>query len=230
MLNYEKEIEPIEGLITKKEALFLYEQARKVNGDEAIVEIGSFEGKSTVCLGQGAQDGGGAMVYAVDPHVGSWEHRLLLDEIDTFEKFKENIERTGLEEVVVPVKMKSGKAGKRFEGRVGLLFVDGAHKLSNVKQDYRLWFPELVEGGDILFHDSFHIVGPHLVSAWLLWTSSEVRNPRFVDSITALEKTARASLRDRLRNILFWFYRFVPGLWGLLKVKAVNLGVLIRKT
>lgn len=65
MLDFKNEVEKIDGWLTEDEGIFLYESAKKVKQENAIVEIGSWKGRSTICLGKGVRDGNQATVYAM---------------------------------------------------------------------------------------------------------------------------------------------------------------------
>ena len=210
MINFEKEVAGIEGWLSKKEGEFLYEVARKVKKEQAIVEIGSWKGRSTVCLGLGAKDGEGALVYAIDPHTGSFEHRQL-GAVDTYNEFIHNVDNSGLSGQVIPVRETSEKAAGVFEKPVGFVLVDGAHELDYVKLDYEKWFPKLCLGGLMAFHDSWHWPGVHLFTAQILLGSVELRNPRLVGSLTVVEKTGKNTLADRFWNVFFVLFRFFVG-------------------
>lgn len=60
---------PVDGWLTPSEGARLYELARCLARRGPIVEIGSFEGRSTIYLAQGVRDGVSSTgVHAVDPH------------------------------------------------------------------------------------------------------------------------------------------------------------------
>ena len=42
---------------------------------------------------------------------------------------------------------------EEYDGRVSLLLIDASHDLASVRSDFRAWFPKLVPGGVVLFHD-----------------------------------------------------------------------------
>lgn len=63
-------IEDVEGWLTDSEARYLYSLACCGPGDGAIVEIGSWKGKSTIVLAMGTEAAGREKVYAVDNHKG----------------------------------------------------------------------------------------------------------------------------------------------------------------
>src|SRR5262249_2703020 len=85
-------ISDIPGWLTDEEAEALYELARRCRGDGVIVEIGSWKGKSTVCLGIGSQEGNAVPIYAIDPHA---DYR--------FGGFKTNVHRVGIADLVRPI-------------------------------------------------------------------------------------------------------------------------------
>jgi len=85
----------IDGWLTENEGRLLYRLAKNCRGHGAIVEIGSWKGRSTVWLGKGSMRGSRTKIYAIDPHIGSSEHQEENGEVWTFEEFKQNI-RTGL--------------------------------------------------------------------------------------------------------------------------------------
>jgi MMP 1-O-methyltransferase len=136
--------ETVNGKLLPQEAEFLWSLARNCTGRGAIVEIGSWQGKSTAWLAAGSKGGAKATVYAVDPHILKPENAQI---------FKENIMRVGLDDLVEPLVMTSAKAAESFDKPVELLFVDGDHNYEAVKSDFELWSPKLLDGGTIAFHD-----------------------------------------------------------------------------
>jgi hypothetical protein len=103
-------IHSIDGWLSEREALLLYELAGNVPAFGQIVEIVSYKGKSTIALSFGAQhkkrEGS---VWAVDPHEGVISHNDH-NKKNTFSEFQKNIHDTGLEETVRQKKQrKNGK-------------------------------------------------------------------------------------------------------------------------
>ena len=218
MFNFDKDVAKIGGWLTREEGIFLYNSAKGVPKDGKIVEIGSWKGRSTICLGNGSKDGHGAKIYAIDPHTGSSEITKKLGKVNTYNEFLINIKRAGVEKVVVPIKEKSETASFKIKSPVNFIFVDGAHEYSFVKQDFDLWFPKLINGGKIVFHDCWHMPGVHLFTALLLLTSNKVQKPKLLDTMTIIEKTDKNSLIDRLENIKFVLYRALVGWVGTVKI------------
>lgn len=148
-----KIIDSVDGWLSEREAWFLYETAKKTSKDGVIVEIGSWQGKSTICLAKGSQEGNKVPVYAIDPHIGSSEHQKDGQKVWTFEKFKENIKRAGVEDMVFPIVKTSEDAIKGWDKPISFLWIDGAHEYEFVKKDFELWSPFLIDGGIVAFHD-----------------------------------------------------------------------------
>jgi MMP 1-O-methyltransferase len=191
MSAFESSVKPliadVPGWLTDDEGEALYELARACTGKGVIVEIGSFKGKSTVCLGLGSQAGASVPIYAVDPHQ------------ERFPEFKTNVQRAGIDELVRPVPSLSQPAADDFHEPIELLFVDGAHEYELVLEDFEKWVPKVVEGGVVAFHDTTWHPGVRKVVAEKIYASRGFRDVRFViGSTTVAQKVARNTLYDRL--------------------------------
>lgn len=194
----------LDGWLHDSEGELLYETAKSCSGRGVIVEIGSWKGKSTSWMGRGAKQGKRVKIFAVDPHVGSNEHQSG-GKVWTFEEFKQNIKATRVEDIVIPLVTTSEEAAKELTDPVEFVFIDGAHEYEFVKQDFDLWFPKVIEGGTMAFHDTIGWIGPKKVVAENVARSESFKNMRFVHSITMAQKVQRNSTYDRIRNryILF---------------------------
>lgn len=146
-----KAIESIDGWLYEPEALFLHDLAQSVRNG-CVVEIGSYRGRSTIMLAQGARKAGG-VVYAIDPHLEA------IDGIATYgaadrAAFMDNILKAGLADIVRKLDMTSSRAAENWNAPIGMLWLDGAHDYESVQQDVKLWTPHVVNGGIVAFHDS----------------------------------------------------------------------------
>ena len=194
MSDFKAQVKPliadIPGWLTDEEGEALYELARRCRGDGVIVEIGSWKGKSTVCLGLGSQAGESVPVYAIDPHA---DYR--------FGDFKTNVERAGLSELVRPIASLSQAAADGFDEPIELLFVDGSHEYDLVLEDFEKWVPKVVDGGWVAFHDTTWTDGPRKVVGRAIYRSRRFKDVRFVaGSTTVARKVAANALADRARN------------------------------
>jgi hypothetical protein len=120
----------------------------------AIVEIGSFCGRSTVVLGGVVKSlGAESRVFAIDPHdgkVGAADQGLQSCR-STLDIFRRNILESGLTEVVETIPRRSTEVA--WDQPVGLLLIDGLHDYWNVSQDFHHFEKWLLTGGYVAFHD-----------------------------------------------------------------------------
>ncbi len=212
----------VSGWLTRGEGTFLYHAAGRTIAGHAIVEIGSFKGRSTICLAKGALASGRTRVFAIDPHCGNREHQRQFGRIDTFDDFKRNLAEAGVAHAVQAIRDTSVNVAAGFGRRVGLLFIDGNHEFQAVRDDLRCWLPLVDAGGFVAVHDSWQIWGPHAVTARLLLSSRQVRRPRLIDTMTVVEKSAHNSAMDRLHNRLFVAWRLLWGFKGFLTLKVLG--------
>ena len=205
----------VEGWLTYKEGETLYDLAKKCTGKGVIVEIGSWKGKSTIWLAKGSKRGNRPRIYAIDPHKSTSVHEKY-DKDWTFNEFKENIIKLNVNDIITPIVKTSEKAVKNFNKPIELIFIDGSHEYDQVKSDFRLWVPKVIDGGIMAFHDTIFWPGPKKVVEEFVYKSRNFRNTKFVDSITFAEKVAQNSFQDRVRNIyvlsLKNLYEFVRSL------------------
>jgi predicted O-methyltransferase YrrM len=192
----------VHGWLTLREGQALYKLARACTGRGAIVEIGSWKGKSTIWLAKGSQAGSGQPIHAVDPHLGL----VAGAPENSFLEFEKNIREAGVADLVKPLVKTSEAAAREFDQPVELIFIDGVHEYDYVKQDLELWFPKVIEGGVMAFHDTTGVVGisTHVgakqVVDRFVYPSRHFRKTRFVESLTVAEKVAANSLGERLHN------------------------------
>ncbi|MDX1374315.1 MAG: class I SAM-dependent methyltransferase [Burkholderiales bacterium] len=147
----------IEGWISDIEGYVLYRLARDGEGAGAIVEIGSWMGKSTCWLAAGSLARGRETVHAVDTFAGSAEHQgttVLREEGTTYHRFIDNLDKAGVRERVEPHVASSLEAAAGWDGRpIRLLFIDGDHAYDAVKADLDAWLPFVAPGGYVVFDD-----------------------------------------------------------------------------
>ncbi len=195
-----KIVSKVDGWITNKEGELLYHLAKNCKGNGKIVEIGSWKGKSTILLAYGSKSGNNVGIYAIDPHTGSPEHKELYGEVWTFEEFKKNIKNAKVEDIITPIIKTSEEAAKNFNEPIELIFIDGKHDYEQVKLDFKLWFPRVIDGGIIALHDTTLWPGPKKVFEDSIYKSRYFKNPRYVDSITFAQKVKQTSIKDLLNN------------------------------
>lgn len=198
-------IEPVEGWLTPAQAGRLWEAARVPQSPAVIVEIVSFQGRSTIVLALAAA--AGVEVVAIDPHLGGdrgpqeVSPRAELGESD-HESFHANLERAQVAERVRHVRRPSQQALDTVTGPVELLFVDGAHRLRPARSDLRDWGSRVPAGGRLLVHDSFSSIGVTLALACEVIGRDGWRYRGRVGSLADYERTTPMSRRALARELL----------------------------
>ena len=102
--------------------------------------------------------------------------------------------------IVKPIVKTSVSAAKSFHEPVELVFIDGAHEYRQVKADFEAWFPKVIDGGTMAFHDTTFWPGPRRVVKESLFNSRRFKDIGFIDSITFATKVRENSAGDRTRN------------------------------
>lgn len=215
MENIQKLIEKVDGWLTLGEGTLLYNLAKKAEGKGVIVEIGSYTGKSTVCLGKGSLAGNKVKIYAVDPH-------LCDTAVDKYGKdgslgeFQKNIREADVLSVVELIHKTSEDAAKQFTHPVEVAFIDGSHDYDMVKLDFDVWFPQVIDGGWMAFHDTTIWKGPKKVVKDHVFKGRHFRNVKLVDTITYAQKVAENTFGDRVRNrLVMWMKSFYDAVYRL---------------
>lgn len=150
----------VEGYLEPWEGQALYTLARReVASGAAVVELGSYKGRSTICLAQS-----GRWVLAVDHFAAEAAPGAHADHAaGTYrEAFDANLERFGVADVVTKHVGDTHGAGAedafaaldRTGTAVGMVFIDAAHDYESVKADVVWWGPLVVPGGLLVFDDA----------------------------------------------------------------------------
>lgn len=115
----------------------------------SVLEIGSFEGQSTVWMLMNLMKQPSDEIVCVDPFTGSDEHTAGQTQ-DLFCRFQANIAQTGKESHVRVLQMRSGDGLPKLmaEGyRCDFAYIDGSHRAADVLLDLCLTWPLLNCGG-----------------------------------------------------------------------------------
>jgi predicted O-methyltransferase YrrM len=152
----------VEGWMTRGQGEALYAAAERCPPGGRIVEIGSFQGRSTIVLASAAPEG--ATVYAIDPHAGNDRGPQELDgyqsaAVADHAAFNANLAAAGVGDRVTHLRMFSDAALAELTGAIDVLYVDGAHRYAPALADIRDWGARVADGGTLLIHDSFSSVG-----------------------------------------------------------------------
>lgn len=184
MLTFD-ELAELDGLISRDVGELLHNFAALVPGDQAIVELGSYRGKSTCYLATGAALDYHAPVFAVDAwseEVSTWRNRAM-ERLPSpeFADFQAQITRAGVADRIVPIRSDTVQAaavwGAAHKGRkIGLLYIDGDHHHEAVLADFRAWRPFLADDAIVIFDDFDTPTNPGVLTAVrLLEHQDEIR-------------------------------------------------------
>lgn len=150
--------EEIPGWMYANDLAWLANEAKTKN---VIVEVGSYQGRSTRALGENVRK----KVYAFD----DWNESHNLDDVPSlagfydpsscltlFESFCANLADLIQEGKIIPIRTDHARVPELPE-LADMVFIDGDHHYENVKRDILTWLPRLRSGGLLCGHDS-HIV------------------------------------------------------------------------
>jgi MMP 1-O-methyltransferase len=214
----------IDGWLSDAQGRALFEAAASTRHG-AIVEIGSWKGRSTTWLACGARLAG-RRVYAIDLHRNSREDPGAA----TLPEFLDNLRRTGVADVVDPCVMSSEEAAAQITDPVGLLFIDGDHSYEGARRDAELWLPRLVEGGTVMFHDvaTAACSGPRRVVQQMVCQSTRFHEITRVGSMIVARRTARRGTRAALWGIVAGTLLYMYDVKRALRRMRRSLGIGLR--
>jgi len=221
----------VPGFLVENEARLLGTLVACLPRTGAIVEIGSFKGRSTVMLAKVSQRYSLGSIVAIDPHnfnsVELKEHRTSSD-ASSFEEFAENLEAAGVSGIVDIRRALSTAVIPEWNSPIRLLWIDGDHTYQGAKADFDGFVPHLVPHGVVAFHDALHdFPGPIRVFVEEVLRSSLFGAAGFTNSIAwsqfrpedgAHFQSARQAL-ERVASPLIPLTTEGPGLRGLQKLR-----------
>lgn len=212
--------EDIPGWLTPDQARLLWDEARRLQPGARVLEIGSYQGRSTVVLAAALADSGGQVV-AVDPFVDDWKYGSPV----TRSRFEEHLARAGVAAGVRLVADYSTAVRPTWTEPLDLLFVDGKHDVLTVLDDLK-FAAHVRQGGRLLVHDCFSSVGVTLGVLPLLRPGSPLRFLTRTGSMAVFE-LGSPGVSDRLRLLaqLPWWARNI----GIKVLLRLNLRGLARR-
>jgi hypothetical protein len=147
----------LEGWMSLAELQLLAQLASEGPADAAIVEIGTYRGRSTVALAIGSRAGHGPPVYTFDPRhhfVGPRGGKAFgpPDQAALYGNLAEVA--NGIGETVFVVSLDSRLVARAWSQPVSLLFVDGDHARHAVAGDFWAWRPHLQTDALVAFDDT----------------------------------------------------------------------------
>lgn len=150
-----------QGWTCEKKLSVLYDIAYRTNTLEGdILEIGSAWGRSAVLLGHASRK----LIWSIDPHTGGRAYIERGEVQNSFEIFKANLARNGLDERVKILMYTTEEVIEKKllpdSSRFSMIFIDGLHTARGVEIDFEMAFKRLVQGGVMVFDDYFEVSVP----------------------------------------------------------------------
>ena len=140
----------LKGWLLPEAAKELNAASASASEDGRIVEVGSFAGKSTVCIAwaqRGRKTRTPKPVVAVD--------------IRFQRSFRKNLRAFGVDTVVEPLEMMSLEACERWRDPISFLYIDGHHGDAHALADLVTWESFVLPGCIMAFDDTAgHMTGP----------------------------------------------------------------------
>lgn len=151
--------EAAKGYLAPREGKFLMAAAALSPAAGANLEIGSFKGRSTICIARTLKHYGLGSLVAIDPHTSpSVTDPDLKGEASSFDEFQRNIARGGVGDVVDARREFSQDVGRNWNQPIRFLWIDGDHTYDGAKRDVDLFRGFLVPGAVLAMHD---VLGTH---------------------------------------------------------------------
>ncbi|AID58987.1 methyltransferase [Mycobacterium phage Gaia] len=149
----------VEALMEAVAMDFLADAASRVPVDQAVVEIGTYRAANLVSMALGSKRGNKAMVHGVDPY-GSGDiyrnrpHMLQRYTNADLEIARDHIKANSVVRLTRLHVATSRAASEAWSGpKVGLLVIDGEHRLDPVLDDFSAWKRHLAVDAVIAFDD-----------------------------------------------------------------------------
>jgi len=235
------ELNKIEGWFTRNEASAMQSLVRQLSSGAKVVELGSFQGRSSVVIASVLPPGG--MLYCVDHFKGSLEHQgneFKLD--DLLSKFTSNIKNHHVDDKIALLVMDTLQAANEFEMEsVDLLFVDASHDYESIRADILYWYSKLKVGGLLVCHDystywpgvreaieSLQLEGQVLADS--LWShqkdrSSEEGSPRSEQVVEVVTQDNSEQMNQVIGEILKISEQTNELIRGILSIKEMLTGL-----
>lgn len=187
----QKILESVPGMLDYGVAEFLYEMSSKCSRS-AIVEIGGYYGRSTICLAKGSKSGGHMPIYSIDPCSGlgttpdpTWsdsydpgtpDPKYYVDVGTTFSEVRKQFKKFQVDDIITSIVNYSEPAYKQgWDIPIELLFIDGDHRYNYAKMDLEMWGKHVISGGTIIMHDHDHPGTKRVIDEMI------INNPRYTN-------------------------------------------------
>ncbi len=160
----------IPGMVTPRSGQILYSLCALQEAAGDVVEIGSWQGRSTSFLARAVSDSRNGRFFAIDHFKGNVgkETSYVVEKQDLSDlkrNFMSNMKTLNLDSSINLLDMTTMEAAKEFRrGQVRFVFIDGDHTYEGVSRDIELFLPLLCPSAIMVF-DDFSTAFPGLLKA-----------------------------------------------------------------
>lgn len=160
-------VERIDGYLVPGQERFLFDKVMSLPNDAAILEVGSYLGRSTAAMAF-ACAGTQRHIYCIDTFFGN-EGPMGKTE-DFLDTWQANLRQYDLERYVTALPGYSYEVLPNWNGKpkVDFAFLDGSHEYRDVLRDLEMTYPLVKTEGWIALHD----VEPGWPGPWRVWRQS----------------------------------------------------------
>ena len=151
--------EEIPGMVSGESGRILFSLCCFQVEEGDVLEIGSWQGRSSVFLGKAVEISNNGHLFAIDHFRGNKgkEHNYKLKGPglpDAKSRYLHNMRKMDLQRHVTLFDQPTEKAISSLGARkIRFLFIDGDHSFEGVQKDIRLFSPLLIEGAIVVFDD-----------------------------------------------------------------------------
>lgn len=198
-------INKIKGYLSFNEALFLYVSSKYASNksrgidlpeEKAILEIGSYFGKSTICIALGLQENKDFYrLYSVDPIFIDTNHKNYISKL---------LDEFNVSNIVTIVPNYSDMAFKNWNENLlfSMIWIDGNHEYDYVRNDFKNWSKLLMPNGQIVFHD-FYLIGVRLTIKENIFNSNIYSDLKLIDGnlLSAKKNDTTISVEKKYNKI-----------------------------
>ena len=149
----------IQGMTSLRSGEILYTLCYFQNLGGDVVEIGSWQGRSTSYLARACKESGNGRFFAIDHfrgNAGKEDSYQIRDAsgVSIKQRFSDNMTRIGLSDDLTVIDASSQQCTDQFENNsIRFLFIDGDHTYEGVQSDLQSFLPKLKSKSIIVFDD-----------------------------------------------------------------------------
>ena len=146
-------VESVGGFLSRKEAGFLHWAASAWPLAGPVIELGSYEGRSTIVFTRAGRQVHAIDAWSLDVSDLSAYGNGVASADHVFERFQRAIQRAQVDRHIRIHRGLTHDVGRQWNLSAAILFIDAGHTYADVKDDLETWTPHLAPRGLLIMHD-----------------------------------------------------------------------------